>query len=104
MKPPRAERRFANYVTELKLLIMERRTDLIGSPEIFASEERIEDVRKLHNRKRIADLTVCLFNASHSLTIGDFVQITYENIPHVFHYTYTVIQRIFYINALIIFC
>lgn len=39
-------------------------------------------MRRLHNRKRFADLTLCLFNASHSLITGDFVQITYENIPH----------------------
>lgn len=54
-KASRAERRFANYVTELKLLIMvgaAQRTDRdpFGSPEIFASEERTADVRRLYNR------------------------------------------------------
>lgn len=56
MKP--REPRFANYVTKLKLLIMvERRPNRFGSLEIFASEERTEDVRRLHNRKCVADST-----------------------------------------------
>lgn len=40
-------------MTELKLLIMIEAAEQSG-PEIFASEKKTEDVRRLHNRKQHA--------------------------------------------------